>query len=134
MGFYAASCGKFHARRFSDILYGINSIDIIGCSTPEHSVIIFTWYLSCSTDTNQHLQFDTISVLWKICEIICIKSNETYNFFLNFQSSELLSRLDALASAKCFDLPHINDATWTEGETCLTFQQLCDIHKVKQEI
>ena len=28
---------KFHDRGYSDILYGINSIDIIGYYTPEHS-------------------------------------------------------------------------------------------------
>ena len=33
MGFYTAShgIGKFHDRGYSDILYRINSIDIMGC-------------------------------------------------------------------------------------------------------
>ena len=43
MGFYTLSRGKFHDRGYSDILYGINSIDIIGCCTPEHSVTTITW-------------------------------------------------------------------------------------------
>ena len=30
MGFYTLSHGKFHDRGYSDILYGINSIDIMG--------------------------------------------------------------------------------------------------------
>ena len=42
MKFYAASHGKLHDRGYSDILYGINSIDIIGC---YHMVIIMFYYL-----------------------------------------------------------------------------------------
>ena len=33
---------KFHDRGYSDVPYGINSIDIIGCCTPEHSVTTIT--------------------------------------------------------------------------------------------
>ena len=38
MGFYTLSHGKFDDREYSRILYGINSIDIMGCCTPKHSV------------------------------------------------------------------------------------------------
>ena len=38
MGFCTASYGKFHDRGLFDILYRINSFDIMGCCTPEHSV------------------------------------------------------------------------------------------------
>ena len=37
MEFNTLSYGKFHDRGYSDIVYGINSIDIMGCCTPEHS-------------------------------------------------------------------------------------------------
>ena len=36
---HSISRGKFHDKGYADILYGINSIDIIGCCTPEYS-----WY------------------------------------------------------------------------------------------
>ena len=51
IGFYTTSHGKFHDRGYSDILYGINSIDIMGCCTPVHSVTstTITWLWSCST-------------------------------------------------------------------------------------
>ena len=35
MGFFIASHGKFHDNEYSDILYGINNIDIMGYCTPE---------------------------------------------------------------------------------------------------
>ena len=43
MGFYTLSHGKFHDRGYSDIPYEINSIDILGCYTPEHSVTTIAW-------------------------------------------------------------------------------------------
>ena len=43
MGFYTLSHGKFHDRGYPDILYGINSVDIMGCCTPEHSLTAITW-------------------------------------------------------------------------------------------
>ena len=39
VGCNTLSNGKFHNRGYSDILYGINSIDIMGCCTPEESAI-----------------------------------------------------------------------------------------------
>ena len=39
MRFYTVSHGKFHDRGCSNILYGISSIDIMRCCTPEHSVM-----------------------------------------------------------------------------------------------
>ena len=44
ISFYTLSLGKFHNRGYSYILYGINSIDIMGCCTPEYMVHI-TWLL-----------------------------------------------------------------------------------------
>ena len=43
MEIYTVSHDKFHDRGYSDIHYGINSIDIMGCCTPEHSVTTITW-------------------------------------------------------------------------------------------
>ena len=37
-GFYAISHGKCHGKRYSHILYGINSISIIRYCTPEDSI------------------------------------------------------------------------------------------------
>ena len=39
MGFYKALHGGFHDRGYSGVLYGINSIDIMGSCTPEHPAI-----------------------------------------------------------------------------------------------
>ena len=43
MELYTASHGKFHVRGYSDILYGINNIDIMGCCTQEDRVTKITW-------------------------------------------------------------------------------------------
>ena len=56
MGFYTASQCQFHDRGYSDILYGINSYDIMQescmeCCTPEHSVTTITWQSSRYTTT-----------------------------------------------------------------------------------
>ena len=48
MRFYTLSHGKFHDREYSDILFGINSIDIMGCCTLEHSVTTIKWKFPCS--------------------------------------------------------------------------------------
>ena len=40
---YTVSHGKFHDRGYSDILYGINSIDLMGCRTPEYTWYTITW-------------------------------------------------------------------------------------------
>ena len=42
MRFNTLSHGKFHDREYSDILYGINSIDIMGRRTQEHLVTTIT--------------------------------------------------------------------------------------------
>ena len=57
MGFYSASHGKFHDRGYSDIVYRINSIDIMVCCTPENSVTAITWQLSFST-----------TYIWRFCD------------------------------------------------------------------
>ena len=44
MGFYTLSHGKFHDRGYSDILYGINSIDIMGYCTPEDNHMVITLF------------------------------------------------------------------------------------------
>ena len=41
--------GPGYATGYSDIFYGINSIDSMGCCTPEHSITTITWWLPCST-------------------------------------------------------------------------------------
>ena len=51
MGFYTTSHGKFHDSGYSDILYGINSIDNTGYlysrrqRNPNHMIIIMFYYL-----------------------------------------------------------------------------------------
>ena len=42
MEFYTLSHAKFHDREYSDIFYGMNNIDIMGCCTPEHSLTTIT--------------------------------------------------------------------------------------------
>ena len=37
---------KFHDRGYSDILYEINSNDIMECCTPEPSIITITWLIT----------------------------------------------------------------------------------------
>ena len=46
MGFNTTSHGKFHDRRYPDILYRINTVDINGCCTVEHLVATITCLLS----------------------------------------------------------------------------------------
>ena len=47
MVFYTASHNKFYGNVYSDILFGIDGVDIMGCCTLEHSVMnsvsTFTW-------------------------------------------------------------------------------------------
>ena len=49
MWFYTVSHGKFYDRGYSDILYGINSIDIMGCQnthgTQSHgnNLVLLPW-------------------------------------------------------------------------------------------
>ena len=74
--FYTLSHDKFHDSDISDILYGINSTDIVGCWTPEHSVTTITYYpdwVSFRCDRLQKMHFFGCKNVWSGS---CCKSTE----------------------------------------------------------